>query len=114
MQECYLPRCSCTCVALRYTYPPASASEGCMPLFAVAAVFWLTALLATPRRPLPHSPLDEVVYAQLRRHQQRIVTVAICVTMLVLLASVLVRPSGVVADAEAIRQERVAVEGCVT
>jgi len=85
-----------------------------MTLFAAAAVFWLTALLATPRRPLPHSPIDEIVYAQLRRHQHRIVTVAVCVTMLVLLASVLARPSGVDADAEAIRQERVAIRGCVT
>jgi hypothetical protein len=85
-----------------------------MPLFAATAVFWLSALIATPRRPLPHSPLDEVVYAQLRRYQQRLVAIAICVTMLALLASVLARPSGVDADAEAIRQERVAVHGCVS
>jgi hypothetical protein len=62
---------------------------------------------------LPHSPLDEVVYAQLRRHQQRLVAIAICVTMLALLASVLARPSDVDADAAAMRSVPVAIRGCV-
>jgi hypothetical protein len=83
-----------------------------MPLFAAAAAVWLVALIATPRRPLPNCPLDEVVYSEVRRHQQRLVTVAICVTILVLLASVLARPSGVDADAAAMRSESVAVRGC--
>jgi hypothetical protein len=55
-----------------------------------------------------------VVYTHLRRHQQRVIALAVCATLLALLASVLARPSAVNADAEAIRQERVAVHGCVS
>src|SRR5262249_45115140 len=91
-----------------------SESEGPVPLVAVVLVCWVCALIATPRRPLPNSPLDEVVSAQVRRHQQRAMAFAVSAALLALLASVLARPSSVDADAEAIRQERVAVHGCVS
>lgn len=70
----------------------------------VAATCWLWALVASPGAPLPGCPLDAVVRDRLRDHQRRLVAAAVWMSMLALVALVLARPTGVDADAEAMRQ----------
>lgn len=75
-----------------------------MLVFVVAALTcWLCALLARPRPPLPHSPLDELLCDRLRANQRRAVMLACGVSFVALLALVLTRPAAIDADAAILR-----------
>ncbi len=79
-----------------------------MLVFVVAALTcWLCALLARPRRPLPHSPLDELLCDRLRANQRRAVVLACSVSCVALLAWILARPAAIDADAAVLRDARV-------
>ncbi len=63
---------------------------------------WLCALLALPRRPLPGNEVQELVYARLLGRQQRLVLLALVVSVVVAFAVVVHLPGIALSDTTAI------------
>src|SRR5690242_12795065 len=83
--------------------PPTQAKEevAVLALALIPLTCWLCALVAIPRRPLPGNEVQELVYARLLGRQQRLVLLALVVSLVVGFSFVVRLPGIALMDAPA-------------
>jgi hypothetical protein len=82
-------------------------------LIAIALTCWVCTLVAAPRRPLPGNEVEELVYARLLGRQQRLLLLALLVTVVAVLAFVVTFPQQINADQQALPARRVCTQPSV-